>query len=45
MWIGSPLRGVFRLLSYLLLTLALLPFQLLAMALGIRPAARWLPVF
>src|SRR5882757_9868239 len=45
MWIGSPLRGVFRLLSYLLLTLALLPFQLLAMAFGVRPAARWLPVF
>ena len=29
MWIGSPLRGAFRLLTYLLLTLALLPFHLL----------------
>ena len=35
MWIGSPLRGAFRLVSYLLLTLVLLPFYLLARALGI----------
>jgi 1-acyl-sn-glycerol-3-phosphate acyltransferase len=44
MWIGSPLRGAFRLLSYLLLTLLLLPFYLLARALGIRPIVRWMPV-
>jgi 1-acyl-sn-glycerol-3-phosphate acyltransferase len=45
MWIGSPLRGVFRLLSYLLLTLLLLPFHLLALAFRITPVIRWLPVF
>ena len=44
MWIGSPLRGAFRLLCYLLLTLALLPFHLLAQALRITPVVRWLPV-
>ncbi|MDP2329971.1 MAG: lysophospholipid acyltransferase family protein [Reyranella sp.] len=44
MWIGSPLRGAFRLLSYLLLTLALLPIHLLAQALRITPVVRWLPV-
>lgn len=44
MWIGSPLRGAFRLLCYLLLTLALLPFHLLALALRITPVVRWLPV-
>jgi 1-acyl-sn-glycerol-3-phosphate acyltransferase len=44
MWIGSPLRGAFRLLTYLLLTLALLPFHLLAQALRITPVVRWLPV-
>jgi 1-acyl-sn-glycerol-3-phosphate acyltransferase len=44
MWIGSPLRGAFRLLSYLTLTLVLLPIYLLALALGIRPIVRWMPV-
>ena len=44
MWLGSPLRGAFRLLSYLLLTLLLLPFYLLARALGIRSIVRWMPV-
>src|SRR5260370_16713906 len=44
MWIGSPLRGGFRLVSYLLLTLVLLPFYLLARALGIQPIVRWMPV-
>ena len=44
MWIGSPLRGAFRLLCYLLLTLALLPFHLLAQVLRITPVVRWLPV-
>ncbi len=43
-WIGSPLRGAFRLLSYLLLTLCLLPFHLLALALRVTPVIRWLPV-
>ena len=45
MWIGSPLRGVFRLVSYLLLTIVALPFHLIALALRIRPVVRWLPVF
>ena len=40
MWIGSPLRGAFRLVSYLLVTLVLVPIYLLAMALRIRPAIR-----
>lgn len=44
-WIGSPLRGAFRLLSYLLLTLVLLPFHLLALAFRITPVVRWMPVF
>jgi 1-acyl-sn-glycerol-3-phosphate acyltransferase len=44
MWIGSPLRGTFRLLSYLTLTLVLLPIYLLSTALGIRPVIRWMPV-
>jgi 1-acyl-sn-glycerol-3-phosphate acyltransferase len=44
MWIGSPLRGAFRLLSYLLLTLAVLPFHLAALALRLTPVVRWLPV-
>lgn len=44
MWIGSPLRGAFRLLTYLLLTLLLLPFHLLALAVGARAVVRWLPV-
>ena len=44
MWIGSPLRGAFRLLSYLLLTLAVLPIHLVALALRLTPVVRWLPV-
>src|SRR5512142_3371895 len=44
MWIGSPLRGAFRLTSYLTLTLVLLPIYLLALALNIRPVIRWMPV-
>jgi len=43
-WIGSPLRGAFRLLSYLLLTLVMLPFHLLALAFRVTPVIRWLPV-
>lgn len=45
MWIGSPLRGIFRLASYLLLTIVALPFHLAALALRVRPVVRWLPVF
>jgi 1-acyl-sn-glycerol-3-phosphate acyltransferase len=45
MWIGSPLRGVFRLVSYLLLTIVALPLHLTALALRVRPVVRWLPVF
>jgi len=45
MWIGSPLRGVFRLVSYLLLTIVALPFHLAALALRVTPVVRWLPVF
>lgn len=45
MWIGSPLRGAFRLLTYFLLTVVLLPFHLLALALNIVPVYRWLPVY
>jgi 1-acyl-sn-glycerol-3-phosphate acyltransferase len=44
MWIGSPLRGGFRLVSYLLLTLVSLPIYLLARTLGIQPIVRWMPV-
>jgi len=44
MWIGSPLRGAFRLLSYLALTLVLVPIYLLAMALRLKPVVRWMPV-
>jgi len=44
MWIGSPLRGAFRLLSYLLFTLVLVPIYLLTLVLGIRPMIRWMPV-
>jgi 1-acyl-sn-glycerol-3-phosphate acyltransferase len=44
MWIGSPLRGAFRLLSYLLLTLLLMPFHLLALALGLRSVVNGLPL-
>ena len=45
MWIGSPLRGAFRLLIYFLLTVLLLPVHLLALALNIVPVYRWLPVY
>ena len=44
MWIGSPLRGAFRLTSYVTLTLVLLPLYLLALWLNIRPVIRWMPV-
>ena len=44
MWIGSPLRGTFRLTTYFLVTLILLPFYLVALALNIRPIIRWMPV-
>ena len=44
MWIGSPLRGAFRLFSYLLLTLIMLPIHLLATVLHVRPLVRWMPV-
>ena len=44
MWIGSPLRGAFRLLSYLSVTLVLVPIYLVAMALRIQPVIRWMPV-
>ncbi len=44
MWIGSPLRGAFRLVAYLSVTLILVPIYLGAMALRIRPAMRWMPV-
>ncbi len=45
MWIGSPLRGAFRLLSYLTLTLVMVPLYLFLAALRIRPVIRWMPVF
>jgi lyso-ornithine lipid O-acyltransferase len=44
MWLGSPLRGAFRLLCYLLLTLCLLPLYLLFRALGARSIVNSLPV-
>jgi len=44
MWLGSPLRGVFRLASYLLLTLVLLPFHVLFLVLGVRVVINGLPV-
>ena len=44
MWIGSPLRGVFRLTCYVSLTLFLLPFYFVALALRITPIIRWMPV-
>jgi len=43
MWIGSPLRGAFRLLSFLTLTLILVPPYFLATALRINPVVRWAP--
>ena len=45
MWIGSPLRGAFRLAAYLALTLVLLPIYLVALLLRIGPVIRWMPVF
>jgi 1-acyl-sn-glycerol-3-phosphate acyltransferase len=45
MWIGSPLRGAFRLLVYFLLTVLLLPVHLFALAFNIVPVYRWLPVY
>src|SRR5476649_54983 len=44
MWLGSPLRGAIRLLSYLLLTLLLLPVHLLVVALNLRAVANRLPL-
>lgn len=44
MWIGSPLRGAFRLLSYFLLTVVLVPSYLLAIVLRITPVIRWMPI-
>src|SRR5262245_50175355 len=44
MWIGSPLRGTFRLLTYLTLTLVMVPTYLAAVALRLRPLIRWMPV-
>src|SRR4029078_10184048 len=44
MWIGPPLRGAFRLLTYLALTVLLVPPYLLAMALRVQPIIRWMPV-
>ena len=44
MWIGSPLRGAFRLVSYFLLTCMMVPVYLLATALRIQPVIRWMPL-
>ena len=44
MWIGSPLRGTFRLVSFLTLTLVMVPPYLLLMAFKIDPIVRWMPV-
>ena len=44
MWIGSPLRGALRLVSYFLLTCLMVPVYLLATALRIRPIIRWMPL-
>ena len=44
MWIGSPLRGAFRLLSFLSVTLVLVPIYFVVLALRIRPVIRWMPV-
>lgn len=44
MSIGSPLRGAFRLLAYLLLTLVMVPAYLLVSALRVTSAIRWMPV-
>ena len=45
MWIGSPLRGMLRIVIYAAVTLPLMPVQLLANVLGLRPVSRWLPVY
>ena len=44
MWIGSPLRGTFRLLSFLTLSLVLVPPYYLMVASRINPVVRWGPV-
>ncbi len=44
MSIGSPLRGAFRLLGYLVLTLVAVPIYLVALGLRIQPVIRWMPV-
>jgi 1-acyl-sn-glycerol-3-phosphate acyltransferase len=44
MWIGSPLRGAFRLLCYLTITLIAVPVYLLGTLLRIQPVIRWMPV-
>ena len=44
MWIGSPLRGAFRLVSYFLLTCMMVPLYLLASALRLQPVIRWMPL-
>ena len=44
MWIGSPLRGAFRLLTFLSVTLVLVPIYFVILALRIRPIIRWMPV-
>ena len=44
MWIGSPLRGAFRLLSFLSVTLVLVPIYFVVLALRIRPVIRWMSV-
>ncbi|MBM3642726.1 MAG: 1-acyl-sn-glycerol-3-phosphate acyltransferase [Alphaproteobacteria bacterium] len=45
MSIGSPARGVLRLIAYLTFTLLLLPVQLLAVALRWHAAVRTIPIF
>lgn len=44
MWLGSPLRGAFRLLCYLLLTLVLLPIYLVFLMLKVRRVVNGMPV-
>jgi lyso-ornithine lipid O-acyltransferase len=44
MWIGSPLRGAFRVLTFLSVTLVLVPIYFLILALRIGPIIRWMPV-
>jgi lyso-ornithine lipid O-acyltransferase len=45
MWIGSPLRGILRIVVYAALTLPLMPIQLIANLVGLRAVSRWLPVY